>query len=143
MPCPSCVHENADDASFCGSCGRSLSEEVVCGDCGRPVPTGERFCQGCGNRPTSAELPVPTVTPDASRTNPNPVKNPLLADIVSEIDHARAFEKVVCSTCGKKPVLGIYFFSVNDQIASGANCPDHLVNLATFVEEVRAILQPP
>ncbi len=48
MTCPSCGHENPEDAKFCGECGAALTGEVECPSCGRSNQPGQRFCHGCG-----------------------------------------------------------------------------------------------
>ena len=49
MNCPSCGHENPEDAGFCGECGGPLlASEVECPSCGRTNTPGQRFCHGCG-----------------------------------------------------------------------------------------------
>src|SRR3954454_11018407 len=48
MICPSCGHDNPDDANFCGQCGSRLPTEHPCPTCGRGNPPGLRFCRGCG-----------------------------------------------------------------------------------------------
>src|SRR4051794_11747556 len=48
MICPSCGHENPEDANFCGQCGSPLPTEHPCPTCGRGNPPGLRFCRGCG-----------------------------------------------------------------------------------------------
>src|SRR3954452_19643753 len=48
MLCPSCGHDNPDDANFCGQCGSRLATEHPCPTCGRGNPPGLRFCRGCG-----------------------------------------------------------------------------------------------
>jgi class 3 adenylate cyclase/predicted ATPase len=47
MRCPSCGHENRDEATFCGECAALLAAEVVCAACSRKNPTGRKFCDGC------------------------------------------------------------------------------------------------
>src|SRR3954453_16864963 len=47
MICPSCGHENPEDANFCGQCGSRLPTEHPCPTCGRGNPLGSRFCRGC------------------------------------------------------------------------------------------------
>jgi class 3 adenylate cyclase len=48
--CPKCGVENRHDASFCGECGASLAQEIVCSNCQRSNPAGRKFCDGCGQR---------------------------------------------------------------------------------------------
>ena len=49
MRCPKCSYdENADDATFCGGCGNSLSVAAACPSCGRDHAATDTFCQGCG-----------------------------------------------------------------------------------------------
>ncbi len=55
MSCPSCGHENREDARFCGECAAPLAADLTCPSCGRSNPIGQRFCDGCA-RPLTAEL---------------------------------------------------------------------------------------
>ena len=48
MRCPSCGHDNPQDAGFCGQCAASLAKPVTCPSCGRESPQAQRFCNGCG-----------------------------------------------------------------------------------------------
>ncbi len=59
MNCPSCGHENPEDAGFCGECRAALTGEVECPSCGRSNQPGQRFCHGCG-----APVSPPTAQPD-------------------------------------------------------------------------------
>jgi len=68
MLCPSCGHENPEDATFCGECGSSLRQELACSYCGRSNPPGTKFCHGCGQ--PVAEGPPPTPTPAPTPTVP-------------------------------------------------------------------------
>ena len=58
MDCPSCGHENPDDAVFCGECAASLAQEVECPSCRRRNPPGQKFCHGCAS-PLTAPAPTP------------------------------------------------------------------------------------
>ncbi|HLC43336.1 MAG TPA: adenylate/guanylate cyclase domain-containing protein, partial [Methylomirabilota bacterium] len=44
--CPTCQHENAPQAKFCGECGARL--EQACRQCGHKNPAGSKFCSECG-----------------------------------------------------------------------------------------------
>jgi serine/threonine protein kinase len=68
--CPSCSHENPEDATFCGECGSSLSRELACDSCGRSNPPGTKFCHGCGTPLAEAAPPTPTPTPAPSPALP-------------------------------------------------------------------------
>src|SRR6516165_10252003 len=46
MCCPSCNHDNPDDASFCEKCGAKL--ELACPACKASVSPGALFCKKCG-----------------------------------------------------------------------------------------------
>src|SRR5207248_7070163 len=63
MFCPSCTHENPEDATFCGECGAALAATLTCNRCGRSNPPAQKFCHGCG-----ALLTARSVTPPASYT---------------------------------------------------------------------------
>lgn len=63
MFCPSCNHENPQDAGFCGECGVSLAKSVACRSCGRESPPGRKFCNGCGR---------PLADPAKQAPSPNP-----------------------------------------------------------------------
>ncbi len=49
MNCPSCGHENREDATFCGECAAALAPEQRCSSCGRSNPAGQKFCDGCAH----------------------------------------------------------------------------------------------
>jgi eukaryotic-like serine/threonine-protein kinase len=68
--CPSCGHENREDATFCGECATALAAEQVCAACGRSNPAGRKFCDSC-----AAPICGPAVPP--SRT-PTPQPSPAL-----------------------------------------------------------------
>ena len=70
MFCPSCGHENPEDAGFCGKCGSSIRQEIGCNSCGRSNPPGTDFCHGCGTRLTDAAPPTRTPTPAPSPALP-------------------------------------------------------------------------
>ncbi len=56
MNCPSCGHENREDATFCGECAAPLAQERPCSACGRLNPAGQKFCDGCA-QPLAGEVP--------------------------------------------------------------------------------------
>ena len=56
MNCPSCGHENREDATFCGECAATLAQERPCSACGRLNPAGQKFCDGCA-QPLTGEVP--------------------------------------------------------------------------------------
>ncbi|MFH1351257.1 MAG: zinc ribbon domain-containing protein, partial [Pseudomonadota bacterium] len=57
MKCPTCQHENPEDAIFCNSCGNKL--EITCPECGKSNPPGSRFCNGCGRNLTQPSEGAP------------------------------------------------------------------------------------
>jgi class 3 adenylate cyclase/tetratricopeptide (TPR) repeat protein len=59
MDCPSCAHENPEDARFCGECAASLARDVECPSCGHPNPAGQKFCHGCASPLTAPATPAP------------------------------------------------------------------------------------
>ena len=63
MRCPSCNHDNPDDASFCEECGAKL--ELVCPACKASVSPGARFCKKCGTAigPTKAAASTTVASP--------------------------------------------------------------------------------
>src|SRR3990172_2782417 len=65
--CPSCGHENREDASFCKGCGGNL--DSTCPSCGAALDADASFCDKCG-----ASL---TETAPRSRT-PTPAPSPAL-----------------------------------------------------------------
>lgn len=46
MKCPTCNHENADQAKFCDQCATPLGR--TCGACGSNVSSAAKFCPQCG-----------------------------------------------------------------------------------------------
>lgn len=52
--CPNCGYMgNNNDASFCGKCGKSLSQIIVCKYCEFANSPDNTFCNSCGRRLTS------------------------------------------------------------------------------------------
>jgi eukaryotic-like serine/threonine-protein kinase len=49
MNCPTCGHENPDEAKFCMECGAAAGPKT-CAQCGRDLPEGAKFCLQCGAR---------------------------------------------------------------------------------------------
>ncbi|HEY9826323.1 MAG TPA: FHA domain-containing protein [Stenomitos sp.] len=46
--CPTCLHHNLDEASYCEACGVHLPDTQSCNNCGTPVSSSARFCGQCG-----------------------------------------------------------------------------------------------
>lgn len=47
--CPNCNARNKKDASFCSSCGVSLSvKKITCYNCGAEIESNAKFCSSCG-----------------------------------------------------------------------------------------------
>ena len=73
MECASCGYENADDARFCGNCGKPISATVECPSCSATNPAGQRFCNACGSElspaPEGAE-PAADATSDGRSAAP-------------------------------------------------------------------------
>jgi len=57
MKCPSCQHENPDDAKFCNECAHKL--ELICPACGKVNPLGSKFCNECAHDLSIPSEPVP------------------------------------------------------------------------------------
>jgi class 3 adenylate cyclase len=57
MKCPSCQHENPENAKFCNGCGQKL--ELNCPKCQKTNPPGSRFCNECGQALTALEATAP------------------------------------------------------------------------------------
>lgn len=65
MICPKCSKHNSDKAKFCSGCGTRLAIDPVetvrepdvsfCGNCGKPLKPGAKFCVFCGAATTKAE----------------------------------------------------------------------------------------
>jgi membrane protease subunit (stomatin/prohibitin family) len=53
--CPDCKHPVGVDAKFCPSCGHQLLVFQQCGQCGKNLPPGAKFCSRCG----AAVAPAP------------------------------------------------------------------------------------
>ena len=51
MKCPSCGHENRENARFCDECGGSFGQS--CPSCGTELRLKAKFCDECG-KPTRA-----------------------------------------------------------------------------------------
>ena len=68
--CPSCGHENPEDAKFCGECGTALRVDVTCSRCGFTNAPGVKLCHGCGALlgEASPSLPAPTPQPSPDLT---------------------------------------------------------------------------
>ena len=62
MICPTCRHDNPEQAKFCLECGQRLA--AACPQCGTELPPAAKFCLECGHRLGAAEVapaPSPTV----------------------------------------------------------------------------------
>src|SRR3972149_378991 len=70
VACPSCGHENRDDATFCGECATALAAQLLCGHCGRANPAGRKFCDACAASLTDAARASRTPTPQPSPAIP-------------------------------------------------------------------------
>src|SRR3990170_3087110 len=69
--CPSCGHENLDEAQYCSQCAAEL--EPVCPSCQTRNQPGSRFCHRCRESLSSAEPAAPpprTPTPQPSPALP-------------------------------------------------------------------------
>jgi hypothetical protein len=49
-------------ADFCGDCGQSLHNDIVCQKCSKVNPVGRKFCDKCGQPLTPTQAP-PLITP--------------------------------------------------------------------------------
>ncbi len=57
--CPTCLHHNLDEASYCEACGSKLPELSSCSNCGSSVLDDAHFCGTCGfNLQLSANRPI-------------------------------------------------------------------------------------
>ena len=54
MQCKFCKAENAEGAKFCKNCGKSLTEQRVCGKCGAKLEDDAQFCPACGTKTDQA-----------------------------------------------------------------------------------------
>ena len=54
--CPSCQHENREEAKFCEECGAKL--RLVCASCGQELRPSARFCDECGAAVAPSATPV-------------------------------------------------------------------------------------
>lgn len=48
--CNYCKAENADDAVYCGNCGKRIDGKIQCPNCGEYSDPTETFCMKCGTR---------------------------------------------------------------------------------------------
>lgn len=48
--CNYCKAENADDAVYCGNCGKRIDGKIQCPNCGEYSDPTETFCTKCGTR---------------------------------------------------------------------------------------------
>ncbi|MFA6866527.1 MAG: zinc ribbon domain-containing protein [Clostridia bacterium] len=48
--CPECFMENAENATYCGTCGARLDGKFNCPTCGTLIENKENFCPTCGRR---------------------------------------------------------------------------------------------
>ena len=62
MKCPSCHHENREEARFCLKCGTDFA--VSCTSCGKRLPREARFCDACGYDLSQPATPSQTPTPE-------------------------------------------------------------------------------
>ena len=68
MICPSCGHENVEDARFCEQCSSDLGP--VCASCGEQNNPGARFCRHC-RTPLGEYSSAPTPTSASSPQAPS------------------------------------------------------------------------
>ena len=61
MYCPSCRHENREDAAFCELCGARLA--LVCSRCQTSLRPSARFCDACGESLAETSKPAPLPGP--------------------------------------------------------------------------------
>ena len=69
--CQSCGSKLAEDARFCPTCGRKVTD-LVCRACGNPIPEGSNFCPNCG-KGISANIceQCGTAVPEGNRLCPS------------------------------------------------------------------------
>ena len=73
MRCPSCGHDNVDDAQFCDQCGADFAP--VCPACKAENQVGARFCRKCRAKlaPQADETPAPAKAPQRQPVSELPV----------------------------------------------------------------------
>ncbi|MCH7578565.1 MAG: AAA family ATPase, partial [Chloroflexi bacterium] len=100
MRCPSCRHENVDDAQFCTQCGEAL--EIACPKCGRKSPPASVFCAGCGHR--LAEPAKPAAAPDPRAYTPPHLAEKILRDRATLEGERRTVTALFADAIGFTPI---------------------------------------
>jgi TM2 domain-containing membrane protein YozV len=65
MYCNNCGVEVTNDAKFCGSCGKPVSQGRFCSKCGAPNKPSAKFCDRCG-APVNQGQEAPAALPPHS-----------------------------------------------------------------------------
>src|SRR5262245_2054232 len=60
MKCPSCGHENREQAKFCEECARPIRAVRACSHCGAELRPAAKFCDECAT-PTAPAQTTPTL----------------------------------------------------------------------------------
>src|SRR5215467_13256515 len=58
MKCPSCGHENREQAKFCEECARPIRAVRACSHCGAELRPAAKFCDECAT-PTAPSQATP------------------------------------------------------------------------------------
>ncbi len=102
MLCPSCDHENREDATFCGGCGAALAVELVCASCGRSNPPDQKFCDSCGQR--LAEPTKPSAAADPRTYTPPHLVEKILRDRAALEGERRTVTALFADAIGFTPL---------------------------------------
>jgi class 3 adenylate cyclase/tetratricopeptide (TPR) repeat protein len=79
VQCPTCQHENAAGAKFCGECGARLAISTRCAACGAENPPSHKFCNECGEGLERAPAPpAPPVERDPRDYTPKHLADRIL-----------------------------------------------------------------
>ncbi len=100
MRCPSCGHDNREDAQFCLKCGGRLA--VACPSCRKELPPEAEFCDACGAR--LAEPAKPAAAPDPRAYTPQHLAEKILRDRATLEGERRTVTALFADAVGFTPL---------------------------------------
>ncbi len=96
LVCPNCNHVNPDGASQCEACFTMLPQLIACPHCGVPVQNDATFCGSCGNtlspqsEITEAAQPLEPLTEASPQSSPRAANATQLQSLVPTLLHVQS-----------------------------------------------------
>ena len=89
--CPNCNHSNPEGATQCEACYTALPQMIHCPHCDAPIQTDATFCGSCGNSVTAqapvtspeSSVAVEAELPNISPEIPSIAENPVSANAIA------------------------------------------------------------